>query len=81
MRKDDVIQFFGSAQHATIALDINRTHWYQLPDPLPKAYACELEVLTAGGLRVDWSLYPRRYPVPEVMPGKRKPYGPRKPRA
>ncbi len=77
MRKEDVVKFFGSAAHAAIALDIARVTWYQMPDPVPKAYACELEVITAGGLRVDWSLYPRKHPVPDKMPAQRKPYGPR----
>jgi len=66
--KADVVKFFGSAHRAAIALDIGRVHWYALEDPLPKRYACELEVITAGGLRVDWSLYPRKHPVPETMP-------------
>jgi hypothetical protein len=75
MHKADVVKFFGSAHLAAIALDIRRTSWYDLSDPLPKAYACELEVVTAGGLRVDWSLYPRKYPMPERMP---KPAPPRR---
>lgn len=68
MHKADVVKFFGSAHLAAIALDIARVYWYDLPDPLPKRYACELEVITAGGLRVDWSLYPRKRPMPERMP-------------
>jgi hypothetical protein len=68
MRKADVVNFFGSVWHAAIALDIDRKSWYALSDPLPKRFACELEVITAGGLRVDWSLYPRKTPIPEHMP-------------
>ncbi|MGE0289561.1 MAG: hypothetical protein AB7P16_25005 [Bradyrhizobium sp.] len=73
MRKADVVAWYGSAQLAAIALDMSRQRWYVLPDPLPKAHACELEVITAGGLRVDWSLYPRRRPIPDVMPKPRVP--------
>lgn len=71
MRKDDVIRWYGSAWRAAIALDINRQTFHKLPDPIPKSYACELEVITAGGLRVDWSWYPRKHPIPDKLPAAR----------
>jgi hypothetical protein len=75
MYKADVVKFFGSVQRAAIALDRNRSTFHLMSDPLPKGVACEVEVVTCGGMRVDWTLYPRKHAIPEQMPKAYKPRG------
>jgi len=63
MRKADAIKFYGTVAKLGRALDIRPNAISMHGEILPKALACELEVITAGALRVDWSLYPRKYPL------------------
>ena len=53
MRKEDVIQHFGSEVAVAEALEISRQAVNKWPDTVPEGVAYKLQVMTAGLLRVD----------------------------
>ena len=60
MRKSDVIAHFGGTQTKVAeALGITKSAVSQWPDVIPEGMAYKLQVITAGMLRVDPSLYVR----------------------
>lgn len=68
MYKSQVIRYFSRGRKNTAGalarcaklLEISSQAAEQWNEIIPRGWAYELEVLTAGGLKVDRSLYPRR---------------------
>lgn len=72
MRKTDAIAFYGSVKRLAEALDVRQNTVSMYGEILPKGSACELEVITSGALRVDWSCYPRKHPITTPAPKAKK---------
>lgn len=59
MRKETVIEHFGSAQAVATVLDISRQAVGDWGEIIPEGAAYKLQVITAGKLRVDTADYPK----------------------
>lgn len=57
MRKQDVIEHYGSEARAARALGISRQAVNAWPDPIPENTAYRIQVLTKNALKVDPALY------------------------
>jgi hypothetical protein len=57
MKKSDVIAHFGGEVKTAAALGLTRQAVYQWTDPIPERLAYKIQVMTAGVLRVDPSVY------------------------
>jgi len=57
MRKDEAIKHFGTAAALARALDISPASVSEWGEMVPEGRAYQLQVLTAGALRVDPSAY------------------------
>ncbi len=53
MKKQDLIEYFGSISKTAEAFDVTYSNVWQWPCPLPKGIAYQAEVLTDGFLTVD----------------------------
>lgn len=60
MLKADAVKFFGTEAQLARALGINQSAIQAWGDVIPRGSACELELITAHALQVDWTLYKRR---------------------
>jgi DNA-binding transcriptional regulator YiaG len=62
MRYTEAIKHFGSEAQLARALGISRqaVNLWKSPDRIPKGSAYQLQVITAGRLRVLPELYPKR---------------------
>ena len=58
MNKSDVISHFGSVKAAAKAIGITTNAMYMWPELVPRGSAYTVQVITAGKLKVDPSLYP-----------------------
>jgi len=59
MRKETVVEHFGSEQAVAEALEISKQAVNKWPEIIPEGVAYKLQVLTAGRLHVDPSMYPK----------------------
>lgn len=59
MRTQDAITQYGSVAKLAEVLGISNQAVYQWGDVVPKGTAYRLQVVSAGALRVDPSLYPK----------------------
>lgn len=64
MRKDEAIKHFGTASALADALGIRVASVSEWGEMVPEGRAYQLQVMTAGALRVDPSVYQKRAPVP-----------------
>ena len=63
MLKSDVIRHFGGQGAVARALGITRGAVWQWPEIVPRGSAYQIEVITAGELRVDPDTYaPKKKP-------------------
>lgn len=60
MRTADAIKFYGSAKAVAEVLGISKAAVSRWGDVVPRGSACELQLLSADGLKVDFSLYQRK---------------------
>jgi hypothetical protein len=66
MLKSAVIAHFGSQAEVARFLHISRPSVSEWGEVIPEGAAYKLQVLTAGALRVDPSLYAKPAPCPET---------------
>lgn len=57
MRKQTVVEHFGSEAKVAEALEISRAAVWKWPDIVPEGSAYKLQVITNGALQVDPTCY------------------------
>ncbi|MGE0334451.1 MAG: Cro/CI family transcriptional regulator [Gammaproteobacteria bacterium] len=60
MLTKDAIKFYGGAPRVAEVLGISLQAVCRWGEVVPKGSACELQILSADGLKVDFTLYPNR---------------------